>query len=319
MSAGSCGKTNDRGPDDEFIGRVGEYDFVAHARRLAYVFDLDHRFTYANDVLLRMWGKTWDEAIGKNCLELGYEPWHAEMHDREIEQIIATRQPIRGEVPFAGTFGRRIYDYIFVPVLDEHGNVTAIAGTTRDITERKMAELRNRFLLALDDALRPLSDPREITQAAARVLGEHLGADRCAYAEVEADADTANLTGNYVRGPQIKSLVGRLKFSDFGAEVLQLMREDQPFVVNDIDTHQPPVADRAPYRATQVQAIVCVPLHKAGRLVAAMAVHLTTPRQWTARRSGTQCGPSRRAAGNRSSGHGWSAACWPASRISARL
>ena len=63
-----------------------------------------------------MWGRTCDEAIGKNCLELGYEPWHAEMHDREIDQVIATGKPIRGEVPFTGTYGRRIYDYIFVPV-----------------------------------------------------------------------------------------------------------------------------------------------------------------------------------------------------------
>ena len=75
---------------------------------LAYVFDLNHRFIYANDGLLKMWGKSWDEAIGKNCLELGYEPWHAVMHDREIEQVIATKQPVRGEVPFTGTFGRRI-------------------------------------------------------------------------------------------------------------------------------------------------------------------------------------------------------------------
>jgi PAS domain S-box-containing protein len=107
---------------------------------LAYVFDLDHRFAYANEVLLRMWGKTWDEAIGRTCLELGYEPWHAEMHDREIEQVKATKQPIRGEVPFAGTFGRRIYDYIFVPVLGADGEVTAVAGTTRDVTDRKAAE-----------------------------------------------------------------------------------------------------------------------------------------------------------------------------------
>ena len=38
---------------------------------LAYVFDLDHRFVYANEGLLKMWGKSWDEAIGKNCLDLG--------------------------------------------------------------------------------------------------------------------------------------------------------------------------------------------------------------------------------------------------------
>ncbi len=107
---------------------------------LVYVFDLNHRFTYANEALLKMWGRTWDDAIGKNCLELGYEPWHAAMHDREIDQVVATKKPIRGEVPFNGTNGRRIYDYIFVPVLDSKGEVEAISGTTRDVTERKRAE-----------------------------------------------------------------------------------------------------------------------------------------------------------------------------------
>ena len=107
---------------------------------LAYVFDLSHRFIYANRALLAMWGRSWEEAIGKTCLELGYPPWHAAMHDREIEEVIATRKPIRGEVPFIGTNGKRIYDYIFVPVIGPSGDVEAIAGTTRDITERTDAE-----------------------------------------------------------------------------------------------------------------------------------------------------------------------------------
>ena len=112
---------------------------------LAYVFDRNHRFVYANEGLLKMWGKTWDEAIGKNCLELGYEPWHAEMHDREIEQVIATKQPIRGEVPFTGTFGRRIYDYIFTPVFCAQGEVMAVAGMTRDVTDYRQAEQALRY------------------------------------------------------------------------------------------------------------------------------------------------------------------------------
>jgi PAS domain S-box-containing protein len=107
---------------------------------LVYVFDLDHRFVYVNEGLLRMWGRTWEEAIGKNCLELGYEPWHAARHDREIEQVVATRQAVKGEVPFTGTFGRRIYEYIFVPVVGDNGEVEAVAGTTRDVTERKALE-----------------------------------------------------------------------------------------------------------------------------------------------------------------------------------
>lgn len=108
---------------------------------LMYVFDLNYRFTYANSALLSMWGKTWDTAIGKNLLENGYEPWHAEMHEREIDQIIETKQPIRGEVSFPhAILGRRVYDYILTPVLNEHGEVEAVAGTTRDITERKQWE-----------------------------------------------------------------------------------------------------------------------------------------------------------------------------------
>jgi GAF domain-containing protein len=49
---------------------------------LVYVFDLEHRFTYANAVLLQMWGKTFEEAVAKTWWELGYEPWHAPMHHR---------------------------------------------------------------------------------------------------------------------------------------------------------------------------------------------------------------------------------------------
>ncbi|MGV3742006.1 MAG: PAS domain S-box protein [Burkholderiaceae bacterium] len=114
--------------------------FLQNSPDFAYVFDLNHRFTYVNEILLKTWGKTRDEAIGKNCLELGYEPWHAEMHGREIEQVRASKQPVKGEVPFNGTFGRRIYEYIFVPVIGPDGEVEAVAGTTRDVTERQQTE-----------------------------------------------------------------------------------------------------------------------------------------------------------------------------------
>ncbi|WP_158798832.1 PAS domain S-box protein [Pedobacter sp. L105] len=108
---------------------------------LMYVFDLNYRFTYANTALLSMWGKTWDNAIGKGLLENGYEPWHAEMHEREIDKIKLFKKPIRGEVSFPhATLGRRVYDYILTPVLNEQGEVEAVAGTTRDITERKQWE-----------------------------------------------------------------------------------------------------------------------------------------------------------------------------------
>lgn len=108
---------------------------------LIYVFNLEYRFTYANNALLKMWGLSWEQAIGKTLLEIGYEPWHAAMHEREIDHVIATQQSIRGEVSFPhAVLGKRIYDYIFVPVINEEGKVEAVAGTTRDITEIREAE-----------------------------------------------------------------------------------------------------------------------------------------------------------------------------------
>jgi PAS domain S-box-containing protein len=107
----------------------------------AYIFDPQGRFLYANQPLLKVWAKSLDEVIGKTCHELGYPTWHADMHLREIEEIVRTKLSIRGEVPFTGGSGiSGVYDYIFKPVLDAAGNVDVIIGTTRDVTDRKRAE-----------------------------------------------------------------------------------------------------------------------------------------------------------------------------------
>ena len=108
---------------------------------LMYVFDLSYKFIYANKSLLNMWGKSAEDAIGFGLRENGYEEWHALMHEREIDEVVSTKKAIRGTVSFPhAELGSRIYDYIFTPVLNEHGEVEAIAGTTRDITDIKNAE-----------------------------------------------------------------------------------------------------------------------------------------------------------------------------------
>lgn len=145
---------------------------LANTPDLAYIFDLDHRFIYANEGLLAMWGRTWEEAIGRNCLELGYPEWHAAMHDREIEQVKATKQPIRGEVPFTGTFGERIYDYIFVPVVGPDGEVEAVAGTTRDVTELQERDAERAELLERERRARAEAERRAVAAQALRSIGE---------------------------------------------------------------------------------------------------------------------------------------------------
>lgn len=107
-----------------------------------YVFDPQGRFQYANRRLLQVLGLTLEDVIGKTCLELGFEPWHHDMHMREIAQVVQSGQAVTGEVPFRaprmGIFG--VYEYIFTPVPGAHGTVELIAGTTRDVSERTRVE-----------------------------------------------------------------------------------------------------------------------------------------------------------------------------------
>jgi PAS domain S-box-containing protein len=167
------------------------------------------------------------------------------------------------------------------PGEDRQRRITAAAEMARDISQRRRTEARDRFLVEIDDTVRPLTDAEEITLTAARALGQHLAVNRCAYATVEADEDTFVLTGNFTDG--VESIVGRYTFRQFGEECLRLMRAGEPYVVGDsaCDPRITP-AERPSYEMTQIRAVVCVPILKQRQFVAAMAVHTTVPRTWEA-------------------------------------
>ncbi|HKY91996.1 MAG TPA: ATP-binding protein [Nevskiaceae bacterium] len=157
---------------------------------------------------------------------------------------------------------------------DANGNAVGMVGVVHDRT-------RERLLASLDESLALLADPRAITYRAAEMLGSFLDVDRCAYGAVEEDEDHFEITGDYTRG--VKSLVGHFRFRQFGAQCLRLVRAGQPWVVNDSAT-DPRLddEDRRVYAATDIRAGICVPIHTHGRFVAAMALHMSSPRLWTA-------------------------------------
>jgi two-component system CheB/CheR fusion protein len=105
-----------------------------------YEFDLQGRFTFINPSLLRLWGKTAEEAIGKNFHELDYPPELATKLQRQIQQVIGTRKSLQDETPYTSKIGERMYEYLFFPLFGEGEKVDAVAGVTRDITERRRAE-----------------------------------------------------------------------------------------------------------------------------------------------------------------------------------
>jgi PAS domain S-box-containing protein len=106
-----------------------------------YIIDRDGRFLYANKALLDLWGLTLDEAIGKNFFDLKYPDELAAKLQHQIQQVCASRESLSDETEYispSGVVG--YYEYIFSPVLGADGTVEAVAGSTREITERKRAE-----------------------------------------------------------------------------------------------------------------------------------------------------------------------------------
>lgn len=246
---------------------------------LAYVFDLNHRFTYANEVLLKMWGKSWDNAIGKNCLELGYEPWHAEMHGREIEQVRATRLPVRSEVPFAGAFGRRFYEYILVPVFGPEGEVEAVAGTTRDITERREAEARRNALIQLTDAIRQSDSAAEIVAAAVIILGETLVVSRVGYGSIDA-ADALHVNSEW-NAPGIQKLPDVLMLRDFGSFIDDLKRGSF-IAIDDVAQDVRTLTAATALMERSAGAFVNVPVIEREQLIAVLYINHADRRCWSA-------------------------------------
>ncbi|MDU0289938.1 SpoIIE family protein phosphatase [Saccharothrix longispora] len=153
-----------------------------------------------------------------------------------------------------------------------------LRGVLVDVTDAHLREERERFLRELDRELQRLDDAEVVMTAATRLLGEHLGVNRCAYAEAEADEDHFVMSGDYANG--LPPLPGRFAMSAFGAGALRAMRSGEPWVVRDSAT-DPRLEDLDAYLVTGIRAVICLPLLRGGRFVAAMAVHQAVPRRWT--------------------------------------
>ncbi|MFN2491654.1 MAG: PAS domain S-box protein [Pyrinomonadaceae bacterium] len=107
----------------------------------AYIFDREGRFLYANQPLLDLWGLTLDDAVGKNFFDLQYPDDLASRLQRQIQQVIDTRLGLKDETAYTSLTGvAGFYEYIFTPVFASDGTVEVVAGSTRDITDRKQVE-----------------------------------------------------------------------------------------------------------------------------------------------------------------------------------
>jgi len=160
-----------------------------------------------------------------------------------------------------------------------------MTGAALDITHRKRIEAalreseeRHAFLLRLSDALRAVSEPDQIQLVASRLLGERLGANRVAYAEILDGA--AYIQNDYTQG--LPSITGRFPVDSYGTKLIEAWRRGETVVVDDV-SNDPQLADAdlGAYRDAGVSAFIAVMLTKDSQSGAALGIHSLTPRRWT--------------------------------------
>jgi PAS domain S-box-containing protein len=136
------GLADDQSLDRRLQQQLRTFDtLLSSIADFAYIFDRQGKFSYINRALLDLWGLKLEEAVGKNFFELKYPADLAARLQSQIQQVFETGRSVRDDTPYTSPTGAvGYYDYIFSPVCDDSGNVQAVAGSTRDITERNRVE-----------------------------------------------------------------------------------------------------------------------------------------------------------------------------------
>lgn len=107
-----------------------------------FIFDPGGRFVFANKMLLDLWGLPADQVIGKTMGDLNY-PEEVDAALREaMERVLRSGQVVVNETRYARPSGvRGTYENILAPMSGPDGHVAFVVCSSRDISERKDAEL----------------------------------------------------------------------------------------------------------------------------------------------------------------------------------
>ncbi len=227
---------------------------------------------YTGQAFSEYGGAGWLDAVYPDDRAETFRVWSESLRSRQLYQV---EHRLRRHDGVYRQFAVRA-----APVLEADGSVREWIGTHNDVTERKEAEAREQFLAELTARMRSLLDPEEVLYQTAKAVGEYTRAHRCLYIEVDEDADTLTIRRDYVQG--VASIAGTFPLDSFGPPIIESLRAGN--VTRSDDTESDPRLGpdhRATFRSLDFQAFLGVPLHKAGRWVAILAIHFSQARSWT--------------------------------------
>jgi PAS domain S-box-containing protein len=245
--------------------------------------DRDLRYLAMNNTLAEMHGHPPDFYLGKTVREA--TPELADAGEEHYRRVINTGRPVIDVEVKGATVARpkekRHWLASYHPVRDENGTVMGVNVAVRDITERKQAEADTMFLLDVGECIRFAADPDEMMWAIAVGLGEHLGAGRCSFAEIDVEHDLLKIQRDYRR--HARSLAGTYALNRFGAAIVDDGKAGRTIVVNDAARDERTATNDKGFERAGISALIVAPLLRDGRLASCLFVAAPESRSWSER------------------------------------
>ena len=241
-----------------------------------------------NDAYAEILGAKHPAALGRRFRDVWGEIWTdiAPLIDAALAGEATFRENLPLVLNRRGFAEQTSFTFSYSPVRDDAGRIAGMFCVCTETTEAVLAARqkaaaaeRQRALLELDNRLRDVSDPVDVSFAAAEVLGVALGAARVGYGVLDPEARTITVERNW-SAPGFASVAGVHHFSDYGSYIDDLRRGVS--VANaDIEADPATAARAAAFRAIGIRAFLDVPVVEQGRTVAQLFVHSAVPREWS--------------------------------------
>ncbi|QQV76466.1 response regulator [Sphingomonas aliaeris] len=253
--------------------------FIAWGSELTFLY---------NNAYAGILGDKHPRAMGRPFQEIWSEIWDdiSPLIDRAIAGNAVWLEDLPLRMNRHGYDEDTTFTFSYSPVRDDLDQIVGILCACTETTRQTQAETalreretRLRFLSELEERLFRSSNASDAMRAATEMLGQDLGASRCAYADVAEDADRFTIRNDF-NSPGIESSVGEYSLDLFGSRAAAEMRDGVTLVVRDVLAELEPGEGREMFQAIGIDAIICCPLIKEGRLAAMMAIHQDRPRAW---------------------------------------
>lgn len=242
-----------------------------------------------NDAYSRILGAKHPEALGRSFQSVWAEIWPdiAPLIDRALAGDAVWLEDLPLRMNRHGYDEDTTFTFSYSPARNDTGEIVGLFCACTETTRQTQAEseLRERearllFFDDLEERLFRSTAATDAMRAATEMLGLSLGASRCAYADVAADANRFSIRNDFT-APGIASSTGDYSLDLFGPRAAAELRAGGTLVVHDVPVELAPAEGREMFQAIGIDAIICCPLIKDRRLAAMMAVHQDRPRTWT--------------------------------------